>query len=155
MTILPRSVLLFLPDPGYFFWANSGRFHVIIASEIAAGFLILALLLWRYPSKLRPFARLSTIVAAVSWLSCYALTVWLLVVDPTRSSGDIPLPFPFAQFLGFDIVFLTLFSGVFLVFALVFAVLEFRKHTIASLLMSVGSVYCFLTLAWLAYYVFD
>lgn len=145
----------FLPDPGYFFWANSGRFHSIIAAEVALGLLILALILRRFPRILRDFARASTIVAGAAWVSCYALTVWLLVVDPTRSSGDIPLPFPFAQFLGFDIVFLTLFGGVFLVFALAYAVSEFRKHTVASLLISVGSVYCFLTLAWLAFFIFD
>jgi len=157
MNASSHNLLFFIPDPTFFFPPMATRaFYAFTVAEVALGLLLLALVSWRWHRNLERLALASTVVAGIAWLSCYALTVWVLIVDPTRGSGNIPLPSPFAQFLAWDNLFLSLGGGVLVVFALAHGVLMFRQRRfVASVLIVSLSIYCFLTISWLAYYVFD
>ena len=154
----PHHNLLFLvPDPKFSFppWTNP-VFFLFVACEIAVGIVVLVALGRLCRPQLQRIVRGSTIAGGVTWLLGYVLTVWVLLVDPARAHGDIPLPQPAAALLGLDLGILMFGGGILLVLALAHGFLTSKKgRHLGSLVVFSLALYCFLTISWMAGYVLD
>lgn len=106
-------------------WQYSGGGKILLFGILALG-LLLAFLLRRFEVTPNIALWCSVVLLATAVLG-HILTGWILSVDPSRASGDIPLPQPFAFFAASVSIFLVLIGSLIAAFIAGHSLLQIRK----------------------------
>jgi hypothetical protein len=129
---------------GFEIWQYSMGGKVLLLGILALG-LLLAFLLRRLEVTPK-IALWCSIVLLVTAVLGHILTGWILSIDPTRASGNIPLPKPFAFLAESIAIFLVLIGPLVAAFIAGHSLLRIRDwrkalHSLAFILIAAYAVF--------------
>ncbi|HEY0371890.1 MAG TPA: hypothetical protein VGD79_07795 [Thermoanaerobaculia bacterium] len=131
----------------YEVWHLSSGGQIVVAMLAVAGAVLAGVVARRSPGAMRSRVPLTLFGLAVV---VHALTVWILIVDPFRNSGDIPLPWlaaVFAAYAGIFLFFAAPFLGAYVVVRALLALPHWRRRP-AYLAFVLMAVYANLIAPW-------